>query len=159
VSLFRLGTGLKAGQAAPDFRLKDAQGKEHQLADYKGRWLVLFFYPADFTSGCTIESCGFRDRYQDFQKAGAEVLGVSGDTESTHAAFAAEHKLPYLLLSDPKRLAREAYGVPHVLGRLSGRVTCVIDPQGILRLVFDSREDAIGHVQKALELFAPRGAA
>lgn len=149
--MIRLKPSLKAGQKAPDFSLPDAQGKVHRLAEFAGRWLVVFFYPADFTSGCTTESCAFRDQYQAFKEAGAEVLGVSGDSSERHAAFAAEYRLPYALLSDPGAVMRHAYTVPHVFGRMSGRTTFVIDPAGVLRLVFDSRDQPLAHIAKSLE--------
>ena len=130
--------------------MPDADGKLHSLADFKGRWLVLFFYPGDFTPGCTVESCAFRDAYDAFKDLGAEVVGISGDSRATHAAFAAEHQLPYLLLSDPGRIAARAYGVPHILGRLSGRSSFVIGPDGLLLYIFDSRSEFTGHVEKPL---------
>ena len=145
--MMRFSVSLKAGDAAPWFS---------GLDPFKGRWLVLFFYPADFTSGCTAESCSFRDLYQDFKGAGAEVVGVSGDSQESHAAFIAEHRLPYSLLSDGNRALRKAFGVPHILGRLSGRSTFVIDPQGIIRFVFDSRSDFKGHVERPLAFLKGR---
>jgi peroxiredoxin Q/BCP len=149
--MIRLSPSLKPGDPAPDFRLQDGQGKWWSLKDFAGRFLVLYFYPADFTSGCTAESCGFRDGYADFKGAGAEVAGVSGDSPARHAAFKDELGLPFPLLSDPDRAARRAYTVPQVLGRMSGRTTFVIGPDGVIRYVFDSRSDAPGHVTRALE--------
>ena len=139
--MIQLKPSLKPGQKAPDYGLPAPAG----------RWVVLFFYPADFTPGCTVESCAFRDQYQDFKDAGAELIGVSGDTLETHEAFKAGHGLPYALVSDPDSKIRRAYTVPHVFGRLSGRTTFVIDPQGVIRFVFDSRENAAQHVGRSLE--------
>ncbi len=144
-------TSLKAGDAAPDFALPDGEGQLRRLEDYKGRWLVLFFYPADFTHGCTEESCLFRDLAAQFAALGAEIVGVSGDSVLSHRDFAAAHKLGYPLLSDPARVARRAYGVPHRFGRLSGRVSFVIDPQGVIRHVFQSGSRAKEHVNRALD--------
>jgi peroxiredoxin Q/BCP len=139
--VIRFKTHLKAGDLAPAIA----------GLDFKGHSTVLFFYPADFTPGCTLESCLFRDRAQDFKALGAELIGVSGDTEGIHAAFALEYRLPQRLLSDPKRRIRGAYGVPHVFGRLSGRCTFVIDGEGRIAFVFDSREQPQEHVHKTLE--------
>lgn len=149
--MIRFFPSLKAGQKAPDFSRPDGKGKLWQLSDFEGKWLVLFFYPADFTSGCSAESCSFRDRYQDFEDAGAEVVGISGDSQASHQAFAAEHRLPYLLLSDEDASMRRAYTVPHIFGRLSGRTTFVIGPDGLIRDVFNGREDALAHVTRSLE--------
>jgi peroxiredoxin Q/BCP len=146
-----LSPSLKPGQAAPDFCLNDAAGRQLCLGDFKGKWLVLFFYPADFTPGCTAESCAFRDQYQAFKELGAEIAGVSGDAQPTHLAFSGQFKLPYPLLSDPHGVMRRSYTVPHVFGRLSGRTTFVIDPQGLIRYVFDSRSRPLDHVTLALE--------
>jgi peroxiredoxin Q/BCP len=149
--MFRFSPSLTPGQKAPDFSRPDGSGRLRSLAEFSGRWLVLFFYPADFTSGCTAEACAFRDSYAAIRAAGAEALGISGDSTATHAAFAAAHGLPYPLLSDPGAAMRRAYGVPHLFGRLSGRTSFVIDPQGVIRSVFDSRSRALDHVSKALE--------
>jgi peroxiredoxin Q/BCP len=149
--MIRFSTSLRAGDKAPDFALPDATGKIWKLADFAGKWLLLYFYPADFTAGCTAESCAFRDQYQDFKDAGAEIVGVSRDDAATHGAFAAEHRLPFILLSDTDAKARSAYAIPHILGRLGGRCSFVVDPVGMIRYVFDSRERHLDHVTKTLE--------
>jgi peroxiredoxin Q/BCP len=141
---------VKAGDTAPDFSLPDASGKEVRLADFRGRPVVLYFYPKDDTPGCTKEACSFRDQYQDFQDAGAEVIGVSSDSSDSHRKFAARHRLPFVLLSDRGGKLRSAYGVPATLGLLPGRVTFVIDRGGVVRHVFNSQLDATRHVAEAL---------
>jgi peroxiredoxin Q/BCP len=143
---------IEAGQPAPDFELPDAEGKRIRLADFKGKKaVVLYFYPKDDTPGCTKEACSFRDSYEDFQDAGAEVIGVSSDSASSHAKFAKRYKLPFTLLSDASGEVRRKYGVPATLGLLPGRVTFVIDRKGIVRHVFNSQLQATRHVSEALE--------
>ena len=145
-------SGIEAGQPAPDFELPDAEGKRIRLADFRGKKaVVLYFYPKDDTPGCTAEACSFRDSYEDFQDAGAEVIGVSSDSASSHAKFAKRHKLPFTLLSDAKGEVRKKYGVPTTLGLLPGRVTFVIDKKGVVRHVFNSQLQATRHVQEALD--------
>lgn len=120
------------GQAAPDFRLQDQHGQWHTLADHKGRWLVLYFYPKDFTPGCTTEVCTFRDDIIALHKAGAEVLGVSLDDVKSHAAFAEKYHVPFPLLSDATQATAKAYGVltSHMGVNYARRETFLIDPQG-----------------------------
>jgi len=144
---------LKSGQTAPDFSLKDQTGKTVNLADYKGRKaVVLYFYPKDDTPGCTTQACEFRDSFEVFSDAGAEVLGVSSDSPESHKQFAAKHRLPFKLLSDPKEEIRKAYGVSSTLGLLPGRVTFVIDKQGVIQHVFSSQFRPKKHVEEALEI-------
>jgi len=149
--VIRLWPSLKVGEPAPGFSLPDGAGKLRSLEEFAGRWLVIFFYPADFTSGCTVESCAFRDEYGEFKDMGAEVLGVSGDSSSSHLAFAAKHGLQFPLLSDSKAEMRRAYTVPHIFGRMSGRTTFVVDAKGVLRYVFNSRSRFHAHVRRCLE--------
>jgi thioredoxin-dependent peroxiredoxin len=148
--LFGSEAGVKPGERAPDFTLPDAEGKPVRLADFSGRPVVLYFYPKDDTPGCTKEACTFRDQYEDFQDAGAAVIGVSSDSSESHRKFAAKHRLPFTLLSDANGKVRKAYGVPATLGLLPGRVTFVIDGDGVVRHVFNSQLDATRHVREAL---------
>lgn len=142
---------IAVGDQAPDFRLSDQHGKEVSLANFRGRKaVVLYFYPKDETPGCTKEACSFRDSYEDFVKAGAEVIGVSGDSVAKHQAFAQHHRLPFTLLADEGNALRKAYGVPATLWILPGRVTYVIDQGGIVRHVFDSQLQATKHIDEAL---------
>jgi len=145
-------SGVEAGSPAPDFALPDATGKTVRLSDFRGRKaVVLYFYPKDDTPGCTKESCTFRDQYQDFQDAGAEVIGVSSDSEVAHGKFTEKYRLPFTLVSDRGGSVRKQYGVPATLGLLPGRVTYVIDRDGTVRHVFNSQFQATQHVAEALQ--------
>jgi peroxiredoxin Q/BCP len=142
---------IGVGDKAPDFQLTDQAGRKVSLADFRGeKAVVLYFYPKDETPGCTKEACSFRDSYEDFVKAGAEVIGVSGDSVDKHKSFAAHHGLPFTLLADDGNKLRKAYGVPATLWILPGRVTYVIDKQGVVRHVFDSQLQATKHIDEAL---------
>ena len=151
-----LGGGRPAvdvGQPAPDFDLIDAQGAHVRLSDFRGKKsIVLYFYPKDDTPGCTKEACSFRDSYEVFKQAGAEVIGVSSDSEASHSKFASKYKLPFTLLADSGGAVRKQYGVPATLGLLPGRVTFVIDSTGIVRHVFNSQFQATRHVDEALKI-------
>lgn len=141
---------LKPGDPAPDFELADSQGRTVRLADFRGRKpVVVYFYPKDDTPGCTAESCAFRDQYEDFTAAGAEVIGISSDSPESHAKFATKYELPFTLLADRRGSVRKAYGVPATLGLLPGRVTYVIDREGVVRHVFNSQFRAAQHVEEA----------
>jgi peroxiredoxin Q/BCP len=143
--------GVQVGQPAPDFTLPAASGDKVSLADYRGRKVVvLYFYPKDNTPGCTKEACAFRDSYEVFTDAGAEVIGVSSDSTDSHDGFAARHSLPFVLVSDADGSVRKSYGVPRALGVLPGRVTYVIDSDGIVRHVFSSLTAIDRHVGDAL---------
>jgi peroxiredoxin Q/BCP len=142
---------IGVGDKAPDFKLSDQTGRQVSLADFRDRKaVVLYFYPKDETPGCTKEACSFRDSYEDFVKAGAEVIGVSGDSVDRHKSFAEHHRLPFTLLADDGNRLRKAYGVPATLWILPGRVTYVIDRQGVVRHVFDSQLQATKHIDEAL---------
>ena len=124
--------GPQNGQAAPDFRMQDQKGDWHTLGQYKGKWVVLYFYPKDFTPGCTTEVCTFRDDVLKLRKEGAEVLGVSLDDVKSHADFAEKYHVPFPLLSDAKQETAKAYGVlaTHLNFTYARRETFVIDPSG-----------------------------
>jgi peroxiredoxin Q/BCP len=102
---------LKKGDLAPEFKLQDQDGNWHRLADYKGKKLVLYFYPRDNTPGCTKEACNFRDNIASFNRGNTVVIGVSGDSVSSHAKFHKKYELPFTLLADPEHSMLEAYGV------------------------------------------------
>ncbi len=141
---------------APDFQLPDASGQMVSLAQFRGQWVVLYFYPKDDTPGCTAEACAFRDHYEQFQNAGAVVIGVSGDDTPSHERFKSKYNLPFILVSDANNQLRKTYGVPATFGLIPGRVTYVIDPEGVVRLVFDSQFDFRAHVDKALATIQAR---
>ncbi len=148
-----MARGIQAGDTAPDFTLPSQSGEPLRLGDRLGqRVVVLYFYPKDNTPGCTAEACAFRDSYEVFTEAGAEVIGISSDSAARHAAFAGQHQLPFTLLSDQGGKIRKLYGVPAVLGLLPGRVTYVIDRQGTVRHVFGSMTNVGQHVSDALEI-------
>jgi len=145
--------GIQVGDKAPDFTLPSQSGDEVRLFDRLGeRVVVLYFYPKDNTSGCTAEACAFRDSYETFTDAGAEVIGVSSDSADKHAAFAGQHNLPFTLVADKGGRVRKSYGVPSVLGVIPGRVTYVIDRTGTVRHVFSSMTNIGQHVNDALEM-------
>ncbi len=141
---------LKPGDPMPETTLVGPDGPL-QLRDRVGKPLVVYFYPKDETYGCTIEACKFRDEYEDFVAAGAEVIGISKDSAASHEQFKAHHKLPFTLLSDPDGKVAKAWGVKGMLG-LPGRVTNVFDKGGVLRHRFDSMVRFGRHVDEALEV-------
>jgi thioredoxin-dependent peroxiredoxin len=145
------GRALKEGDVAPDFELPSQTGDPVRLSDYQGQWAVVYFYPADDTTGCTKEACSFRDSYEDFKDAGAVVIGVSGDSVESHVKFADKHRLPFTLLSDGDGTLRKSWGVHKSLGLLPGRVTYVIDPGGVVRKRFSSQMRFNQHKQEALD--------
>src|SRR2546425_318089 len=139
------------GSPAPGFRLQTSKGEYVSLEDFHGKKnVVVYFYPKDFTKGCTAEACEFRDSYEEFNNLGAEVIGISSDNQKSHGAFAMEHKLPFILLSDSDGAVRKDYGVKKTFGLVPGRVSFVIDKNGILRHVFSSQSRATAHVSEAL---------
>jgi peroxiredoxin Q/BCP len=136
-SLALLGTALAdapaVGSAAPGFKLQDQHGDWHELADYKGQWVALYFYPKDDTPGCTTQACGFRDNIFAFRKEGAVILGISVDDVESHKAFAEKHGLPFTLLADSEKTVAREYGVLKKyagLVEIARRDTFLIDPQG-----------------------------
>ena len=141
-------------KALPEFEALATSGVKFTPQSHLGHAVVLYFYPKDDTPGCTAEACSFRDAYEDFQEACAEVVGVSSDSQSSHEKFAKRHKLPFTLLSDAKGEVRKKYGVPATLALLPGRVTFVIDRDGVVRHVFNSQLQATRHVREALAAIA-----
>jgi thioredoxin-dependent peroxiredoxin len=142
---------IGVGHAVPDFGLLDQKGQTVALRDLlTAGCLVLYFYPKDDTPGCTVEACTFRDNYQAFLDAGACVVGVSSDDVESHRRFAEKCQIPFQLLSDPGGALRARFGVPKTLGLIDGRVTYVMDANGIVRHVFDSQLRARRYVDEAL---------
>lgn len=150
MSVLRVFPGLHIGDLAPDFDLFDADGKRHRLEDYRRGSLVVFFYPKDNTPGCIVEACRFGDDYDRFRALGAEVLGISGDDQASHARFREGCRLRYDLLSDPVRAMRDAWKVPHFLSLWQGRCTYIVDPQGRVSFVLLQQTRAEEHPIKAL---------
>jgi thioredoxin-dependent peroxiredoxin len=121
------------GASAPDFTLKDGEGKEWRLSDHRGRVVVLLFYPGDETPVCTRQLCSVRDRWEDYRATGAEVVGISTDSVESHRRFAANHSLPLRLLSDPDRKVAEMFGAKSWLPGRAARAVVVIDAGGRVR--------------------------
>jgi len=141
---------LKVGDEAPGFRLLSGRGGYVSLEDFLGkRNVVLYFYPKDYTAGCTKEAVSFRDSYSALVGLGAEVIGISPDNTSSHERFARDERLQFPLLSDTDGSVRKAYGVKSTFG-ISGRVTFVIDKQGIIRHVYSSQVHPSKHVEEAI---------
>jgi thioredoxin-dependent peroxiredoxin len=140
------------GKPAPEFKLQDQNGKWHELKDYRGKWVALYFYPKDQTPGCTTQACEFRDNIFAFREAGAQILGVSVDDVESHKKFSERHGLPFPILADPSKATAKKYGVLKTfLGtmELAKRDTFLIDPQG--RIVKHYPEvDPKGHSQIVL---------
>ncbi len=145
--------GIGQGDTAPRFTLPDHDGTLVTLDGLleKGP-VVVFFYPKDETPGCTAEACSFRDAYEDFQDAGASVVGISSDSSASHRRFREKHGFPYLLLSDAGGKVRAEWGVPKTLGFLDGRSTYVLDKGGIVRHVLHSQLMVKKHVGQALDV-------
>lgn len=162
-SLFLAGgaqaTELSVGDAAPAFALPDQDGETRSLSDYRGQWLVLYFYPKDDTPGCTTEACSFRDNINRLIAQDAAVLGVSMDSVESHAAFAREYELPFPLLADPDGEVVERYGAlsDFMVVKFAKRQTFLIDPDGNIVKIY-RKVDPDEHVRDVLdELKALRG--
>lgn len=144
---------LKIGDLVPDVTLESQDGKMVSLSGLIGTPLVIYFYPKDNTSVCTAQACGFRDSYEEFQKIGAEVIGISRDSVASHKKVANKRKLPFILLSDHKKKAIKAFKVPSALfGLIPGRVTFVFDKDGKLLHTFRSDFSAQNHIEQALSI-------
>ena len=147
---------LEVGTKAPNFQLPDQGGLTHQLSDYQGQWVLLYFYPKDDTPGCTKEACGIRDVWGDFKKAGIQVFGVSADSVAKHKKFAEKYSLPFTLLSDEEKGMLEAYkvwGKKKFMGReYMGihRVSYLIDPDGKIAKVYPKVKPA-AHAEEVLQ--------
>ena len=148
---------LKVGDKAPDFELKDTNGNLFRLSKLKGKEIVLYFYPKDLTPGCTVEACNFRDDYNDYNKKGVLVFGVSLDNEERHKKFTEKYDLPFPLLSDAEIKVSKAYGVygeKSFLGKKYfgiNRTTFVIDKKGFIKHVFE-KVNPKNHSKEVLEI-------
>ncbi|MEP1096266.1 MAG: peroxiredoxin [Cyclobacteriaceae bacterium] len=145
---------LKIGDPVPDIKLSNQDEEIVSLRAFTGhKAMVIYFYPKNNTPGCTIEACSFRDSYEEFLEFGAEVIGISGDSTSSHKQVAEKRRLPFTLLSDNNRTAEKAFGVKrNILGLLPGRVTFIIDKNGFVLNVFSSATQPAKHVSTALEI-------
>lgn len=151
-NLFKKST-VQVGAKAPDFSLQNQSGALVRLYDFLGHdCVVLYFYPKDNTYGCIAESCAFRDQYEVFKDAGARVVGISSDSPESHRQFAAKYNLPFELLSDVDNKVRELYGVPTTFGVIPGRVTYIIDREGVIRHIFNSQFNPTSHVEESLRI-------
>lgn len=146
---------LSSGSPAPDFQLPDENGNIRTLSEFKGKTIVLYFYPKDDTPGCTVEACEFRDAYLAYEKAGVVILGVSPDSPKSHTKFKEKFQLPFPLLADIDHAVCQAYqvwGPKKYMGRTYDgvfRTTFLIDPQGIIVKVFEGVKPA-GHAEEVL---------
>lgn len=140
---------LIVGDKAPDFEMPDKDGKIYSLADYRGKWILLYFYPKDNTPGCTIEACALRDNYDDFKKIKAVVWGVSVDSPKSHDKFVEKYDLPFPLLSDENKKVVEKYGVwgkKKFMGREymgTFRKSFLIDPKGKIAKIYEEVKPAL----------------
>jgi thioredoxin-dependent peroxiredoxin len=152
---------LKPGDKAPDFTSTDENGRVVKLSDYKGKKVVLYFYPKDDTPSCTAEACSLRDNYKAMQKAGYEILGVSSNTEKQHARFKAKYKLPFTLLADPDKNVHSLYGTwaeKQLYGRKymgTLRTTFIINEKGIIEEVIEKVNTAY-HALQVLGMEIPK---
>ena len=155
----RVGRRVEAGGKAPGFELPDQDGELHNLSDYSGKHVLIYFYPKDFTPGCTTEACELRDNFPDFKKLGVTVLGISTDSEERHKKFAKVHNLPFTLLSDVSRKVVKSYGVwkpKKVFGREflgTHRTSFLIDPKGKIAKIYSNVRPKI-HAEEVLRDFA-----
>lgn len=148
---------LEIGQKAPDFSLPSVKGEKVSLKDFRGKKVVLYFYPKDMTPGCTAEACSFRDNYSSIRRKGAEIIGISADDLKSHRKFAEKYNLPFLLLSDEQKSAVKAYGVwkeKSLYGRTFmgiERTTFVIDEEGNIAHIFP-KVKVDGHTEEVLKV-------
>lgn len=147
---------LKEGDKVPEFTLPDQTGEKHSLSDYKGKWVLIYFYPKDNTPGCTVEACQLRDSIEDIRSGGAEVLGISVDSVKSHLGFADKYKLPFPILSDEKKEVVNLYGVwgkKKFMGREytgTNRVSFLIDGRGKIVKIY-KKVKPLGHAKEVLK--------
>jgi peroxiredoxin Q/BCP len=145
---------IQIGDSCPSFILKNQFSEDFDVNQVLGKkTLVIYFYPKDDTPGCTKEACSFRDRFEEFQDLGCEVIGISSDSEQKHKEFADKHKLPFILLADTNQSVRKSFGVPGSLfGLIPGRVTYIVGNEMKIKGIFNSLLNPLGHIEHALEL-------
>ena len=134
----------------PEFNLYDEKRKYITEEDIIGKWSVIFFYPKDESPGCTLQSCSFRDKYEEFNNLGVQIFGVSSDSVSSHKKFKKKHNLQYSLLSDKGGILAKSLRLKKNLGFLPARVTLIVNPEGIIIYAHTSQLGVTGHVRKAL---------
>lgn len=143
---------LAPGSKMPDFVLEDQYGNQFDSSATRNKRLVIFFYPKDYTPGCTAQVCGFRDEYEEFQLVGADLIGISGDTTKSHQRFSTSFRLPFRLLSDPQRKVHRLFGVgKQLFGLVSKRVTFVVDTDNTILMAHEDPRPG-SHIRKALKL-------
>jgi len=145
---------LKVGEKAPNFSLKGNDAKWHKLSDFRGEYVVLYFYPKDETPGCTTEACSFRDDISKITKEGAKVVGVSVQTVKSHEAFTKKYGLNFLLLADPSHKVVDQYGVYNTKWDMANRVTFIIDPHGRIEKIYPNVDPKVHAEQVLTELAA-----
>jgi peroxiredoxin Q/BCP len=144
---------VEEGKPAPDFELESDSGETVKLSDLRGKPVVLYFYPKDDTPGCTKQACGIRDAWGEFQRAGAEVFGISADSQASHARFKSKYSLPFMLLADPEHKLGEPYGVSREGKSSYERSTFVIDADGNVAKIM-RRVDPARHADQVLAALA-----
>lgn len=144
---------LRKGDSLPQLELNNQAGELVPLANFIGKQpVVIYFYPKNNTPGCTAEACSFRDSYEAFQELGAEVIGISGDSVSSHQKVAEKRSIPFVLLSDSRRKAEKAFGVPrNLFGVLPGRVTFIFNKEGKVIHTFNSASNPTKHIKESLD--------
>ena len=145
------GDAPAVGSAAPDFRLQDQNGEWHELQDYRGGWLAVYFYPKDDTPGCTTEACNFRDNIYAFKAIGASVVGISVDDVESHKEFSTKYKLPFVILADEEGDTAAAYGVLRdwKVTKIASRESFLVNPEGIIAKHYED-VDPDNHTQEVL---------
>ena len=145
---------IEIGSAIPTFKLNDQNGNEFDVSKLIGKKnLVIYFYPKDDSPGCTAEACSFRDQFEDFKDAEAEIIGISGQSIESHKEFEQKHRLNYVLLSDKGNAIRKLFGVPsNFFGLIPGRVTYIVNKEGKVIYLFNSQIRATKHVKEALRI-------
>jgi peroxiredoxin Q/BCP len=142
---------VKTGDRAPDFTLPSSSGEYTTLSEFFGKKnVVIFFYPMDESPVCSREAEAFRDKYEVFKELNAEVMGISSQNVESHKSFASHHNLPFILLNDTDNSVRKLYGVSTTLGVVPGRVTYVIDKEGVIKYIFSSQFQPAKHAEEAL---------
>ncbi len=131
---------LNQGTSAPDFNLPDQKGEHHTLSQYRGRYVLIYFYPKDDTPGCTAEACTIRDMYTEFERGNVKVLGISADTTESHEKFSEKYQLPFTLLADPEKQVIDMYGARGVL--MTKRISYLVSPDGIIAKTYPSVDPA-----------------